>query len=429
MTHSSSFPGPEQIKRCQFANGLTLLVYENFTAQSVSLEGFLRAGALSEPAEQAGLAAFTADCLMRGTANRSFEQIYEELESVGASLGISGGRHLSSFSGDGLAEEFDLLLTLLADALRYPIFPTEQVEQVRGEILTGLQIRANDTGQRAGMAFYETLYQDHPYGRSGDGYPETIQQIGRADLVQFHRDHYGPAGMVLTAVGAVKYEDAVEKVTAVLGDWSVPQQRPIPAVPPTQRPLMTLRQHVPMPGKSQSDILLGVPGPSRAADDYLTASLANTILGVFGMMGRLGEAVREERGLAYYAYSALGGGLGPTPWLASAGVAPDKVDEAIESIIAEIQRMMTEPVDAEELADNIAYRTGSLPVSLETNDGLASAITNMALYDLGLDYLQRYPEMIAAITAADIQAVMQKYWHMDQLVVAVAGPGKVGSKT
>jgi zinc protease len=418
----ASFPGPEQIRQHHFANGLTLLLYENFTAESVSLEGVVRAGALAEGREQAGLAAFTADCLMRGTASRSFEQIYDELESVGASLGFSGGRHLTGFSGDGLAEEFDLLLTLLADALRHPIFPAAQVEQVRGEILTGLQIRANDTGQMAGLAFYETLYPDHPYGRSSSGYAETVTQISRDDLAQFHHDYYGPAGMILTVVGAVQYEEAVAKVDVVLGDWHVPHQRPLPAVPPIQRPLMTQRRHVAMPGKSQTDILLGVPGPSRAAADYLPASLANTILGVFGMMGRLGEAVREERGLAYYAYSQLGGGFGPTPWLASAGVAPEDVEEAIGSIIAEIERLMQELVDGEELADNIAYRTGSMPVSLETNDGLASALTNMALYDLGLDYLQRYPALIGTITAAEIQSVMRNYWHTDQLVIATAGP-------
>jgi zinc protease len=119
--------------------------------------------------------------------------------------------------------------------------------------------------------------------------------------------------MVLTAVGAIKYEDAVEKVAAVLGDWSVPHQRPMPDPPPVSRPLMSLRRHIPMPGKSQTDILLGVPGPSRAAPDFLAASLANTVLGVFGMMGRLGEAVREERGLAYYAYSSWAAAWGRPP--------------------------------------------------------------------------------------------------------------------
>jgi zinc protease len=139
-------------------------------------------------------------------------------------------------------------------------------------------------------------------------------------------------------------------------------------------------------------------------------------------MGRIGENVREEQGLAYYAYSTLHGGLGPTAWSASAGVAPDMVEQATASILAEIERIQTELVSAEELADSKAYRTGSLPVSLETNSGLASVIIDMELYKLGLDYLQRFPDLINAITSAQVQAAAQKYLSTTQIAIAVAGP-------
>ena len=148
----------------------------------------------------------------------------------------------------------------------------------------------------------------------------------------------------------------------------------------------------------------------------------NTVLGVFGMMGRIGKTVREEQGLAYYAYSQLNGTLGPTPWYASMGVAPQNVEQAIDSALAEIERIQNEPVPLEELADSQAYRTGSLPVSLETNSALADVITDMGLYELGLDYLDRYPDLINDITPARIQAAAQKYLSVDQLAIAVAGP-------
>jgi zinc protease len=183
-----------------------------------------------------------------------------------------------------------------------------------------------------------------------------------------------------------------------------------------------------MSDKSQCDIYLGLPGPRRLALDYLDASLMNTILGVFGMMGRIGQTVREEQGLAYYAYSHLQGGLGPSPWIASMGVAPNNVERAIESVRREIGRIQNEPVSAGELADSQAYRTGSLPVSLETNSNLAGIIGDMAYYDLGLDYLQRYPALIQEITAERIQAAAQKYLSMDQLAVAVAGLPPTGNR-
>ena len=140
------------------------------------------------------------------------------------------------------------------------------------------------------------------------------------------------------------------------------------------------------------------------------------------MMGRIGQNVREEQGLAYYASSRLEGGLGPGPWAASAGVAPDKVEQAIDSIRHEIRRIQEEPVAAEELADSQAYRTGSLPMSLETNSGLVDTITDMELYGLGLDYLYTYTPTIQAITPERIQAAARRYLSADDLVIAVAGP-------
>lgn len=148
----------------------------------------------------------------------------------------------------------------------------------------------------------------------------------------------------------------------------------------------------------------------------------NTILGVFGMMGRIGQNVRERQGLAYYASSRLEGGLGPGPWTASAGVASDKVDQAIESIRHEIRTIMNEPVTSEELSDSQAFRTGSLPMSLETNSGLVDVITDMEFYGLGLDYLERYAGMINSITQEQIQAAARKYLSADDLIISVSGP-------
>lgn len=416
------YPGPDSIHRHKLANGITVLIYENFASQSIVVEGLVRAGALAESPQMAGLASFTSALLMRGTQKRSFAQIYEELESVGADLGFSSGRHTTGFAAQCLVEDLALVLDLTAQSLCYPTFPAEQVEQVRGQIMTGLMMRANDTRRMASLKFYELLYEGHPYGRSIAGYPETIANISREDMVDFHGRFFGPRDMIITIVGAVKADEALEMVTALFGHWQNPNQETLLPIPPAGRPAQEQRIQHTMPDKIQSDIIMGLPGPLRSAPDYLDASLMNTILGVFGMMGRIGQSVREEQGLAYYAYSRLHGGLGPSPWIASAGVAPDKVDQTIESIRAEIGRMQTEPVTEEELADCQAYRTGSLPVSLETNSGLASIITDMVLYELGLDYLQRFPNLIRAITPEQIQAAAQKYLSTEQLAVAVAGP-------
>jgi zinc protease len=421
-THSRNYPSSHTVHRQELANGITVLVYERFASQSVFIDGAIRAGSVVEDRETAGLANYTAISLMRGTEKRTFDQIYEVLESIGADMGFSSGHHVTGFSAHGLVEDVDLLLDLLADSLRQPTFPADHLERVRGQLLTALQIRANDTQQMASLAFYELLYPGHPYGRSQIGYVESIDQVSRAQIVDFHRQYFGPQNMLVTIVGAIKAEDAVAKVEAVLGDWTNPQQKAVTAVPSMSRPQTRLRTHVSMPDKHQSDIRLGLPGPLRSAPDYLDASLMNTILGVFGMMGRIGKRVREEQGLAYYAYSQLQGGLGPTPWSVVAGVAPTAVDRAISTICDEITRIQNELVPDEELADSQAYRTGSMPVSLETNSGLANVITDIELYQLGMDYLLQFPDLIRSITAERIQTAAQKYLSSEQIGIAVAGP-------
>ena len=418
-----SYPGPDNIQKFDLANGLRLLVYENMAVDLVVVDALWRAGALAVPREKAGLADLTAAMLLRGTEHRSFSQIYAELESVGASLYFDGGRQVSEFGGTCLSEDLPMLLGLAAEALTRPTFPDDQLERVRGERLTGLQIRANDTRAVAGRTFREMLYGDgHPYSIAVGGYEETLPAISRDDLLAFHRDYYGPRDAIITVVGAVSAETARELVEAAFDGWRNPRQLALPVAVDVDRPVHIDRRYIPLADKTQTDIILGWTGPRRSHPDYMQASLTNTILGVFGMMGRLGKSVREEQGLAYYASSRLQSGLGPASWQVSTGVAPDKAEQAIASIQAEIRRLQDEPVTGAELADCQAYRTGSLPVSLETNNGLADIIMNIEYLGLGDDYLQRFPDIINSVTVADIQRIAQTWLDADAFVLALAGP-------
>src|SRR5689334_9957299 len=169
--NGTSLPGSHNITRVVLDNGITVLAYENYAAQSVVIAGTIRAGALYEPrATHSGLASMTAGSLMRGTQNRDFDAIHSSLEDIGADLDIGAGIHGTSFNGKALAEDLPVLIDLLGDILRYPAFPTAQVERLRGEILTGLQYRQHDTRYRANRAFRENLYPDnHPYHYSTRG--------------------------------------------------------------------------------------------------------------------------------------------------------------------------------------------------------------------------------------------------------------------
>ncbi len=419
--YSHSLPGPDDIVRRELPNDITVLVRPNKSSLSVVVTGYLGAGAISEPDDKLGLAGFTALSLMRGTTQRDFQQIYEALEASGASLGIDGGTHTIGFYGHALAEDLDLLTGTLSETLRHPIFPSDQVERLRDQLLTGLAIRAQDTTEVASLAFDELVYAGHPYSRPEDGFPETIRSIRREDIVSFHERYFGPQGMVISIVGGVDPERAVDSVTRFLGDWENPAQPEPPGLPALKPLSETISRQVNLPGKSEADIVMGVAGPPRRSPDFIAASLGNSILGQFGMFGRIGKSVRERSGLAYHASSSLSGGIGPGPWLFIAGIDPKNLDRVITLIRQEITRFVTEPVTSEELEDSQANYVGRLPLSLESNAGVASALINLERYGLGLDYYLRYPDLIHAVTPAEILETAQRYLHPDCLAIATAG--------
>lgn len=418
---TSSLPGSEDIHRKVLPNGITVLCRANFNSPSVSINGYADAGSLFDPDEKLGLADFASSALMRGTEKHSFDGLYNELESVGASLGFDSGIHTTGFHGRALVEDLPLLLDLLSETLRAPTFPDDEVEKLRHQLLTGLAIRAQDTSDMADLSFDEILFHDHPYARPEDGFPETVQAITRRDLVEYHRNSFGPRGMVVAAVGAVEPKKMLDAIGGVLGDWKNLHQVDPPLMPQLKRLNETITRHIAIDGKSQADLIIGTNGPRRTDTDYMAASLGNSILGQFGMMGRIGESVREKSGLAYYAYSSLSAGLGPGSWSVNAGVSPANVEKARDLIIKELKRFIKGGVTKEELSDSQANFVGRLPLSLESNAGVAGALINIERYSLGLDYYRRYADLVKSVTRADVLDVAQKYIDPDRLAVAIAG--------
>lgn len=419
---NSALPGPNDIYRAVLPNGITVLTRANFNSPSVVVSGYFDAGALFDPDPKLGLADFVTSALMRGTKKRSFDTIYNELESIGASLGFNTGVHKSGFHGRSLAEDLPLLLNLLAEALTAPTFPKEEIEKLRAQLLTGLDIRAQDTSDMASLVFDEILFKDHPYSRSEEGHPETIKRIKRDDLARFQREHFGPRGMVIVVVGAVEAEEAVKRVQRALGAWQVKGQKEAPALPPLKPMKRTVKRHQRINGKSQSDLIVGTGGPMRRDAEYMAAALGNNILGRFGLMGRIGDVVREKAGLAYYAGSSLSAGLGPGSWEVSAGVNPKNVQKASELIVSELKRFVDDGVTADELKDNQDNFVGRLPLSLESNGGVANALLNIERFDLELDYYQRYEGLVRAVTQDEVLHAARKFIDTERLAIATAGP-------
>ena len=419
---TTAMPSPDDITRETLPNGITILARANFNSPTLSIRGYLPSGSLFDPDEKLGLSYLTANSLMSGTENYDFQSLYNAIESVGARIGFSAGTLTSSFSAHSLSEDLNLILGLVAECLRRPTFPEREFNRLKMQMLTGLTIRAQDTAAMAAILFDKTVFAGHPYERPDDGYFETVQSIEREDLIRFYQRTFGPQGLTIAIVGAVEPQTAVDAVKAALGDWQNPRQESLPELPPLPPITQATRNDLSIPGKSQADIVMGCQAPERLSPDYLPLRIGNNILGEFGMMGRMGKSVREDSGLAYYAYSSYSASLGPGAWEMIAGVNAGNVDQAIELMIAEVRRFVTEPVSADELDDSKSLFLGRLPLMLESNGGVAVSLLNMERFNLGLDYFIRYPGEISSVTADQIFEASRKYLDPDTLTIAVAGP-------
>ncbi len=418
---------PETIKRVTLDNGIVVLLKDNPNNPSVTLRGRLRAGGLYDTDKTSGLAHLATAALQRGTRKRTFQKLNEELDRTGMSFGIGAGMETIGFSGKSLIEDFDHLLDLAADVLLHPTFPRVETEKLRAEILADLKEADDDTQHVAYREFRAQCYPaTHPYHRLSDGSAQTVKRLTPADLRDFHARYFRPDVTTIVVVGDVRAEQAIEKIERALGKWKA-RGKPAPhAIPDAPRLRQIAQKKVPLAGKTQADVIIGYPGLRRTDPDFYALGIGDLIFGRLGLYGRLGANVRDKQGLAYYVYSGIEASIGAGPWAVHAGVNPKNLDRAVEGILGEIKRLRSEPVTQDELSEAKDYVTGSLALRLETNDGVAGTLGDIELFDLGLDYLQRYPNIIRAITAEQILAVAQKYAQVENYALSIAGPMESG---
>lgn len=412
--------------RTELPNGIIVLAQPRPGDGAIDGTVQIRAGHAATGDHIAGRASLTSAMLNRGTTNRTFEAFNDETDNLGAMIGASAGRSAIEVSWHSLAEDLDRVLEITADIIRNPIFPEEELEKVRQQVLTGIRETEQDTGSMASLALQELLYPEgHPFRLRTSGTTESVQAITREHLVDYHARHVGPTATTIALVGGIDgIEEAVEKLTAAFGDWTndipAPQEAPeVDPLPETTRATRVIR------GKSQADIAIGYPTVPRQHEDYYALQVANLILGQLGLMGRLGAEVRDKHGLAYYATSSLSGGIENSLWSARAGVDPANIGRALEGIEQELRRIRVEPVTDEELADAKSYLIGSLPLGLESLGGVTDLLLTLERFGLGLDYLDRYPAIISALTKDDLMRAMATHIDPDRLAIGIAGPQDV----
>ena len=403
-------------------NGAILLTKPTQTMPAVAINLAIRAGSIADPAGLPGAMWLLSRVLDRGTATRSAADIAEEFDSRGITLTITVTRHLFSLVCACLTDDFDPVLALLGDILMSPTLPAEEIATRKGEVITSIRQDEDNPAVRATESLMALLYPaGHPYGRRTKGSIEIVESLTREQLLGLHGDRFAPSELIAVVVGDIEASRVQEVATSVFGAWRKPPPAPL-QLPPVKPALARQRLVVPMMNKSQADIAYGFVTMTRRDPAYYAFTLMNNAFGQYSIGGRLGDSIRERQGMAYYVSSAFDANVAEGPLVIRAGISPANVDRAVASIDEEVARLVSDGLTAKELDESRRYLVGSIPRALETNEAIASFLQVAAFFGLGLDFDQRLPGLLGAVTLEDANAAARRFLNPDRATLVIAGP-------
>jgi zinc protease len=405
------------------ANGLKVLLVENPSIPTVSINASVLSGARYDAEPKAGTAIMTSRLLDEGTENRNSLEIADAIESVGGAIETDGSFERIVANVGVLKKDVDLGLELLSDLLIRPIFPQEFVDKEKERTLAEIKSALDRPQVVAGWAFNELVYQDHPLHRPAHGYPQTVERLTRADLLDFHKRYFVPNNVILSIVGDFRVPELLPKIQKAFGSW---ESKPVvfPEYPQPVRQSGKRVKFITMPAQ-QLNIYLGHLGVARTNPDYYALQILDTILGGgAGFTARIPQRLRDELGLAYSTFASITAtaGLDPGRFISFIGTSPENMKLATEGLVNEIRRIIEEPVTTQELQDAKDYLTGSFVFAFESSPQIARFLTHAEIYGLGFDYVEKYPGYIRGVTVEDICRVAKMYLDSENYTLVVVGP-------
>jgi zinc protease len=406
----------------KLSNGLRILLLPDHSAPTVNLSGNIRAGSIFDIPAKAGVASLTASNLMNGTEAKSALALAKQLEDRGVNLGFGASREGAGIGGSALVQELPLLVETLADVLLHPTFPQKQLELSRQRSLVGLKAALDDPGQLGRRTFQQAIYpENHPFHT----FPteDSLKRITREDLALFHQRYYRPDTTVLSLVGDFDPVQVKALLESALGKWRAAGQAPTLHSPVVTLPKRTTYINKSILGKAEAVTYLGYIGLSRTDPRFYAAVLLNQVLGGDTLSSRLGTEIRDRLGLTYGIFSGFSAGQNAGPFLISMQTAPKDVQKAVDSTIALLKLLREKGITDTELETAKRSIQNSYPVELANPSSIADAILGNVVVGLGLDELSQFPAKIGAVTATQIQQVIEDFIQPDKLVIVTAGPG------
>ena len=402
------------------ANGLTVIVAPDPRQPLVSYRLVIpSAGSAAHDQKKAGLADLTAQLLRNGgTRTRTPQEIAKVVDAAGGSLNASASDDSAAVNGTWMKSTSDLGLQLLADTVLNPVFAQQELDRVRQQILSGMQVQYGNPEFLANAAAGRILFGEHPYGFPTSGTRETIRAMKRDDLVAFHRSHYVPQGAYLAIAGDITPADAFARVAKHLGDWkgSAPPVAKSPDPPAPARQIVVIDK----PDAVQTQIIVGELGVPRNHPDYIALALANHIYGG-SHTSRLSQTMRNNEGLTYSARSSVNSQRVSGLLTTSTFTRTEKTADAIKTVVNIQNEFAEKPPTAKELEDAKSFQTGIFSLAIETADSVANFLLMAALNGLPADYWQTFPDRIRATTLEQVTAAAKKHFHPDKTTIVAAG--------
>jgi zinc protease len=398
------------VQTATLENGLEIFVVERPELPKVAVSFATRAGAIADPAGQAGTAAMVMRTIDMGTPTRSALQIESALGDLGVTLGGGAQREHAAIGFEVLTRNLGPAVAILADVVRRPTFPAAEVEREKARHIDALeQQEKQPNGVAARLRGILAFGADHPYGWPAQGFIRTIQPMTRQQLADFHAARFKPGSSAITFVGQITLKEAVALTSQHFGGWS---GGPAPAVSiPAPRPAGGGKLYVyDRQDAAQTVIMQFLPAPKRSIPDYMPLVLADAVWGGGGFGTRLNLNLREDKGYSYGVFSTLvqfrEGGI----WYAGGPVQTDKTAESVAEFDKEIKAFAgATPITEDEFTAAKAVKTRGYAQQFEAYGRVAQQIQD--LWALGLPMSELQNEYDAAIKASLPEALAAARLH------------------
>jgi zinc protease len=405
-------------------NGLRVVLVEDARFPLVTARLNFHAGTKCDPPDLPGLAANTAALLVEGTRTRSSRQIAETMDSIGGSIHGSAGGDAVTLSGDALAENLEKLLDVLADVARNASFPEDEVQLRKQQARQMLAQRRSSPSFLAEEKLYRTVFGTHPYARYS-ATMEAIEKFDRKAAAAYMDQWLAPNNASLIVIGRLPRRDAMLKtVEKYFGGWA---RKEVPAspsgdIPAPKRQILLVDR----PGSVQADIHVGRLAPVRSAPEYYPLMVGSVILGG-GTSSRMFGVIREKQGFAYDAHSEYETRREAGMMKAVTQVRNEVLEPALKSLLEQLDRMGAERVAAAELSSAKNLIGGMYLVRFETQEGLATNVTNMDTLGLPNQFLEQANRNVRNVEPDQLQAAGKKYiGGGDSTIVVVGDAAKIG---